>query len=252
MLAVVDPAYAERVRAMDADLSQRYEDNLSGFVAHVTAHADSLEAAYGAVESFITRHQAALAAHFAADPHKPHVALAAARGMRVLTVQLTQPTTGTRFTARDAGMADHAELLLDVLYPGKKVILLGHNRHVAHRALPEDYVSMGQHLHQRRGAEIYTIGMYLYRGSLADNARQVGQVPLPHTVGSLESILYHTRRRWSFVDFSTRANTPGTSWMFEPTTGRSTGVTPLLVTPRAFYDGVLFIHTVTPPRFLAP
>ncbi|HLM69604.1 MAG TPA: erythromycin esterase family protein [Longimicrobium sp.] len=250
VLAVVDPAFAARIQAMDADLTALHSTNVNAFVDLLRLHTDSLAGVYGRAEELIRQNRAAIDAHFAADPQKPVVALSAAYSMRVYIRQSVLPGGDERYATRDRGMADNVDLLLDQLYPGKKVIIWAHNSHIAKGRVIPGRVNMGSLINERRGAEVYTMGLFMYTGSAADNSRTVYDIPLPHPAGSLESILYRARRRWTFVDFSTRANGPGTSWMFQDTPSRSWGVNAERYTPRDFYDGVLFIHTTTPPEYL--
>lgn len=247
VIASVDSQYAAHVRTVDADQVDRYVANVLSFVEYLRAHSDSLIGEYRRMEDFLTQNQAALAQHFSADPQKPRVALAAARGARVFLQQYSAATGAESVRIRDEGMADHVDYLLDVLYPGKKVILWGHNGHVAEDSPPGEDPTMGAHLHARRGAEMYTVGLFMYRGTAAQNNREVYPILSPPLAGSLESILYRARKRWTFVDFSTRASTPETSWMFQPLTARSFGVNPEPIVPREFYDGVLFVDTSNPP-----
>jgi erythromycin esterase len=248
VLAVADSGFASRLEAMDAELTLRIEQYASVYVPYMQAHGDSLVRAYARAEELIRQNRAAIDAHFAADRQRPAVALAAARGMRVF-VRQSLLAGAERYSTRDAGMADNVDLLLDELYPGKKVIIWGHNSHVA-KTPGSGVVNMGSLVHQRRGSEVYTLGLFMYRGSAADNTRQVYPIPLPHPAGSLESVLYRARRRWTFVDFSTRTDGPGTSWIFQPIRARSWGVNEETISPRSFYDGVLLIHTVSPPEYL--
>ena len=248
VLAVADSGFAEQLQAIDAHITTLWDGSQANYGSFLTANNDSLGRAYARAEELIVQHRAAIDAHFAAEPQRPVVALATVRSMRVYLRQITQ-TGEERYATRDAGMADNVDVLLDELYPGKKVILWGHNSHVANAPVIPTRINMGTHVHQRRGAEVYTVGLYMYSGSAADNGRNVYSIPLPHPAGSLESILYRARRRWVFVDFSKRADGPGTSWMFQAIPSRSWGVNAETIVPANFYDGVLFIHTTTPPEY---
>lgn len=250
VLSVVDPAAADSLRVLDGRQAEMMATNIAGLGEFLRANADSLIRAYGRAETILRQNEAALAAHFSADPDKPRVALATVHGWLAFVRQMAAPTPAERYTARDEGMADNLDVLLDVLYPGKKVIVWGHNSHLARGQVVPGRMNMGGLVHARRGAEVYTVGLYMYTGQAADNGRTVYAIPLPHPAGSLENILNHARRRWSFVDFSTAAEGPGTSWIFRDIRSRSWGVNDETITPRAFYDGVLFFHTVSPPRYL--
>ncbi|HVH13776.1 MAG TPA: erythromycin esterase family protein [Longimicrobium sp.] len=249
VLVAADSGFSERLHALDAQVTALWDGGQTAYGAFLSAHNDSLTRAYARAEELIVQHRVAIDARFAAEPQRPEVALATVRGMRVFLRQIAA-TGEERYSIRDAGMADNVDALLDELYPGKKVILWGHNSHVANAPVIPTRINMGTLVHQRRGAEVYTVGLFMYSGSAADNVRTVYPIPLPHPAGSLESLLYRARRRWVFVDFSTRAEGAGTSWMFQPIAARSWGVNTETVVPRDFYDGVLFIHTVTAPPYV--
>jgi erythromycin esterase len=252
VLTVVDPSFAERLRDLDQKQVELNESfNVQAYSEWLRANADSLLRAYGRAEEIMVQNQAALAAHYAADPDRPRVVLATVRGMRAFVRQNIAATPAERYTARDEGMADNLDFLLDQMYPGKKVIVWGHNSHLAKGQVVPGRMNMGGLVHARRGAEVYTVGLYMYTGRAADNGRNVYTIPLPHPAGSLESILHGARRRWTFVDLSAPADGPGTSWMFQPIMSRSWGVNDEVITPRAFYDGVLFVHTTAAPEYLS-
>lgn len=251
VLAAVAPDVADSLGALDGRQAEMMITNVAAYAEFVRANADSLLRAYGRAEAILRQNEAVLADRFRAQPDKPRVALATVSGWSAFVRQMVAPTSAGRYSARDEGMAANLDFLLDAIYPGKKVIVWGHNSHLAKRHSQPGFVNMGSHVHARRGAEVYTVGLYMYMGQAADNSRRVYNVPLPHLAGSLENILNHARRRWSFVDFSTAAEGPGTSWMFQDVHSRSWGVNPETIQPRAFYDAVLFIHTATPPRYLA-
>lgn len=249
VLAVADTGFARRMHTTDSTITALWDSGVADYGTYVTVHNDSLRRAYARAGELIRQNRAAIDARFAANPQAPIVALAVTRGMDAYLRQVTQ-SGDERYATRDAGMADNVDVLLDELYPGKKVILWGHNSHVANAPVIPTRTNMGTLVHQRRGAEVYTVGLFMYTGTAADNARTVYPIPTPHPAGSLESILYRARRRWMFVDFSTRADAPGTSWIFRSTASRSWGVNAETIVPRDFYDGVLFIHTATPPPYV--
>lgn len=249
VVAVADSAFARRFFTVDSTVTALWDGSSVAYGAYLADHNDSLRRVYARAEELIRQNRPAIDARFASQPQRPVVALATVRSMGVLLRQITQ-TGEARYATRDAGMADNVDVLLDELYPGKKVMLWGHNSHIARAPVIPTRINMGTHIQQRRGAEVYTVGLFMYSGSAADNARQVYSIPLPHQAGSLESILYRARRRWTFVDFSSQTNGPGTAWMFQTIPVRSWGLNDETVRPRDFYDGVLFIHTVTPPPYL--
>ena len=157
---------------------------------------------------------------------------------------------------RDLGMANNLDFLLDELYPGKKVIVWAHNFHIQHRQNTRNAAdttiqsvrSMGTLVAERHRPDLYTIGLFMYRGSAAMNNR----VPYPIVQarsGRFESILHRAPWRYSFVDFSQAKRERGSEWIFTPITGLSWGTNPERFIPRDEYDGVLFIDTVHVPNY---
>jgi erythromycin esterase len=156
-------------------------------------------------------------------------------------------------------MADNIDFLLDKLYPGKKIIAWAHNAHVMHdRGSMKDVdgsglypQSMGSYVSSRHRNELYSIGLFMYRGQAADNGRAIYPVqpPLPQ---SLEAVMYQTRKMWTFVDMLGQSRSAGTSWMFDPIPIKEWGKNDYRFIPRNQFDGILFIDTVNPPQYYVP
>lgn len=155
---------------------------------------------------------------------------------------------------RDLGMADNIEFLLNERYPDKKIMVWAHNGHIRHTrgVMPDSaYGSssiMGMWLARRHRSELYTIGLYMYRGSAADNQRmpyQIRQAPR----ASLESILHQAPWRYAFADFSRAERERGSEWMWTAINAREMGMQPTRLVPRDAYDAVLFIDTSHPSAY---
>ena len=151
--------------------------------------------------------------------------------------------------ARDEGMADNLDFLLDKMYPGRKVIVWAHNFHIAKAPYREEKTrTMGSWVAERRGAEVYTLGIYMGRGvgTLNNRSRYEILAPEPDT---LEAIMASAGWRSSFFDLSD-PRTPADSWRRMPLRARDWGNVPVTLTPAQTYDGVIYIDTVTPPEYL--
>ncbi|MQA92660.1 MAG: hypothetical protein GEU90_20965 [Gemmatimonas sp.] len=138
---------------------------------------------------------------------------------------------------RDRGMADNLDFLADVLYPDEKIIVWAHNFHIQHRGFgtgrtPDVPIrTTGTFVAERRRPELYTIGLFMYRGSAAMNDRRVHPIT-SHEAGSLESILHRAPWRYSFVEMSRVGRRAGTSWMYEPIVAKEWGTNPQRIIPR--------------------
>jgi erythromycin esterase len=107
---------------------------------------------------------------------------------------------------------------------------------------------MGTWVVERHRPELYTIGLFMYRGSAAMNNRVVYPITQA-TAGTFESILHRAPWRYSFVDFSQAKRERGSEWIFRPITGLSWGTNRERFVPRDEYDGVLFIDLVHAPSY---
>jgi erythromycin esterase len=149
-------------------------------------------------------------------------------------------------------MAENIEFLADALYPEEKIVVWAHNAHICHdrQAMPGwPANSMGKWIVESHRPELYTIGLFMYRGKAAWNTREIYDVT-PAVSGSVESIFYRTRRKYCFLDMLGRERNDGNSWMFETVTAKSWGRTDWPLVPRDQYDAILFIDTVDPPRYI--
>ena len=152
---------------------------------------------------------------------------------------------------RDAGMAENLTSLARDLYPDRKILIWAHNFHIRHAnaSTPSTVRTMGSWIAERFRPELYTIGLYMNRGSAAQNDRAIYLInPAPQ--GSMEWVLAGAGPSALFVDFLHETQESGNAWMFQPVVTREWGVNSLTLTPREQYDGVLFIDRVSPPNYV--
>jgi erythromycin esterase len=249
LISPIDSAYAQRVFETD-----------SLFLAKRTEIAktdqDRLVAFYDSLAAFFRTHRRAIEAARRDDRNAAVIARQAAISMTYFVRQLASGPNMRGTEIRDLGMANNLDFLLDELYPGKKVVVWAHNFHIQHRQNTRNAAdttiqsvrSMGTWVAERHRPDLYTIGLFMYRGSAAMNNR----VPYPIVQarsGRFESILHRAPWRYSFVDFSQARRERGSEWIFTPITGLSWGTNPERFIPRDEYDGVLFIDTVHVPNY---
>ncbi len=155
---------------------------------------------------------------------------------------------------RDSAMAENLEFLLTERHAGKKFIVWAHNAHIRHSrgahvdSTPQETRQMGSWLARRRRAELYTIGLYMYRGSAASVYRVPYPIRQSHP-GSLESMLHQAPWRYAFVDFSNAKRERGSEWIWSALDALELGSQPDRVAPRTAYDAILFIETAHPPEY---
>ncbi|QJR35211.1 erythromycin esterase family protein [Gemmatimonas groenlandica] len=251
LVSTIDTAYARHVYTTDSVfLANRRPE-------YAAANKDRLVAFYDSLAAFITTHRRAIEAAHRDDPNAAMVGRQAATSMTYFVRQLAAGPNREGTEIRDLGMANNLDFLRDELYPGKKIIVWAHNFHIQHRentrATAADSSmatarTMGTWVAERHRRELYTIGLFMYRGTAAANDRRPYQIARSRT-GSFESILHQASWRYAYVDFSRARRERGTEWMWNRITGLSWGTQPEQFVPRDEYDGVLFIDTVHTPRY---
>ncbi|HEX5727014.1 MAG TPA: erythromycin esterase family protein [Longimicrobiaceae bacterium] len=249
LVRVVDPVYADSVTQVDVTFRFRISAEESERRAYLEASGDRLAAHYRELAAFFARHREAIAAAFPDRPEAARVAQQVAASIPVYIDELRQPNADASIPVRDRGMAENFEFLLQERFPGEKVMVWAHNFHIRHRNLevsPSEKFALGTAVAERHRAELYTIGLYAYRGRMRSNAGLRYDV-FPMPAGSLESILYRTRRKFAFVDLHGAPREAGTAWMDQPILTHSSGANPERMVVRDQYDGILFIDTVTIP-----
>ena len=256
VVGTLDTAYAARVYAIDIELQAgMWGMDLTPFA---TRERDRLVPFYDSLAAWIDRHKDRLAATFANDPAAPALARQTALSISTYVRQHAAGRDLSGMDIRDRGMADNLDFVLDVLHPRKKVIVWAHNTHIRHRgfgrepapaAMPAGQRTMGTWVAERHRAELYTIGLYMYRGAAAYNNRTIYMVT-PVSPGSLEAILHRAPWRYAFVDLSRPEEGPGTAWMRRLLVVKEWGVNPTSFVPRDEYDGLLFIDTTWPPAYV--
>lgn len=156
---------------------------------------------------------------------------------------------------RDRAMADNVDFLKNIIYPDEKIIIWAHNLHIRHNndQLDQDAYnkikSMGGWLHERYSEELYTIGLYMYKGQGAYVNREVYDIK-SHPANSLESILHSTEHKICIVNLMHSKIVSGNNWMVSEIPTKTWGLENLAMKPANQYDAILFIDSVSPPDYL--
>jgi erythromycin esterase len=211
---------------------------------------------YGGLELFFREHRSRLEER--AGPELTKIAERAAWSMLRFLEQLRAGIRRPNDTSeeggggiRDFGMANNLTFLANDLYPGKKIMVWAHNFHIRHdnTATTSRQPTMGQWIRERFRDQLYTIGLYMDRGTAAQNNRVVYPIN-PGPIDSMEWVMANSGSPNLFMDFLHQQRNAGNSWMFESTLQREWGVNAFRMIPRDQYDGVLFIDAVRAPSYL--
>ena len=258
VLGIVDSSYADEVARFDAEFITRIRSEGPRYARDNEAQ---LVAFYDRLASFIQSHRERLDAALPdAAPFIAHrTAIAMTVYVRQLRSFLNDPNDASadgHYEIRDVAMADNITALARERYPDKKIIVWAANLHVRHanHATSYGFHTMGSWLKERFGDELYTIGVYPYRGTFAGGDRSARA--LQPAEGTMEHLLSMAPTAPLFVDLRHQERNDGNQWMFEPVMTREpepigSAVLSVPIVPREQYDGVLFFDTISAPRFLS-
>jgi len=252
----IDPVFAQQVHDMDQAFIQGWAWNNYDYI--LTNYAD-LKTKYQALTSFLDSNAAQIQAAYSSRPLFPLVVRQAAWGMSAYLDDLynfalnTPAGSITSNADRDAGMATNLELLIENLYAGKKFMVWAHDVHIMHDATlysSQGWQNMGNWIYKKYGNRGYTLGLYMYQGTAAQNDRTLYTIS-PAGQDSVEGLLHAANDAFLFLDISTApAVSDETSWMYQDYSIREWGTNAGTMTVKGEYDGLLQIDTVHPPTYV--
>jgi erythromycin esterase len=240
----IDPGVAGDVEQADNDLLKHSDSSLEYFTK---TEGDRVNASYDAATAAFDENRQALARTYADRPLLPLVLRQSAWSMPRYIDEIRNNYSSR---IRDEAMATNVDELLDRFFPNQKVILWAHNVHLQHDANPVyGFPNMGHYLAERRGEQMYVIGLFMHQGQAAQNDRKVYDIGPPQP-DSLEAVMSRTGTAISFVDLLNQTRVPGNTWMFDGVPFKDWGVNDMWQVPRAQFDGILFVDTVHPPHYI--
>lgn len=246
VIDAVDHDYATEVLNADAETIA----GLRTGSAYAIANEARLLERYERLLKFLQDHRTELAAAFPGDP-RPMIAERTAFSVIQFVRQMAASTNNSQVTAiRDSGMAENFTFLARQLYPDRKIMTWAHNFHIRHaNVAASGGATMGTYVAERHRSVLYTIGLFMNRGTAAFNNRSIYAIQ-PAQANSMEGVLAAIGPSNLFVDFLHRSRQTGTEWFFDRTVTREWGTSNVSMVPRDQYDGVLFIDAVTPPKYV--
>ncbi len=249
IIQTLDPEYAGDVFRKDTEfLSNVFKTGEEYFIEN----EEKLKQYYGKLLAFFDTNMEKLLRRFPQDP-KPVLVARQSVWSFIRCVEYINAYTSEQEDEvyyRDHSMAVNLFYLSEKVYPGKKIMVWGHNYHLRHaQAAVSGENTMGYWVKKKFGPKAYTVGLYMYRGQLAGNDRKTVPVTPAHP-GSLEAIGYHARLKHFFLDMSNQIQVPGNSWMFRKIPCKSWRKDDMPAVLRNQYDGILFIDTTRAPEYI--
>lgn len=252
--APFDAVLAEQVAAVDQEFIGGRDPT-----GYATANVDRVGPLYTRLAALIAAHAAEIDAAF---PNRPGFAAALESSVRwtptFMDVLRRGSTDPDGMTLRDFGMAEQVEVLLERIHRGKKVVIWAHNAHIArdgglmtygHNPGWAHVRTMGKTLHERRAADLHTIGLFMVRGQAAHNTRSVYDIEPPQE-HSLEELFDGLRSPVAFVNMLNVPSGEGTGWMYEHLAAWDWGYKHISLIPRDQFDALLVVAEVHPPRYI--
>jgi erythromycin esterase len=249
LISKVDIRYANEVRNFDSLTTIKFK---SSSFPYSTQYKDSIKAGYSRLNSFIDQHYDSLILFYPDNPVYPLILKQSVSSTLAFLDELLFYLYNDIFkyyAVRDSAMAANVVFLKEKLYPQKKTIIWAHNYHIAKSGYPHavnpDSKVMGVYLAEKYGSELYTIGLYMLRGTTRDNNGNIIHVPLPVSSNSLEGILYQIRKKYFFVDLLHQSYSEGNKWMYNPVSAKSYGYANESMVLRNVYDGIIFLDSTS-------
>lgn len=259
VVAAVDPAYAEEVRALDWRFLRAYGSGRTIGQAYLREHRTDLIEGYERLNAFLIEHEAQLIRAFAStdDPLAPLLAQQTSYSMAQYIRQQTVDSTLENLETRDQGMAHNLIFLADRMRPDARIIVWAHNAHIQYNNQSIDLTGIEEPevasrsaawwLRQRYGDRLFAIGLYAVAGRMAMNDRSVITTSPIHPNSLEAQAIPDGAAGMMFL-----APTDGSCdplWC-EPTTAKFWGSADLPMVLSEQYDAVVLLREVNPPTYL--
>ena len=153
------------------------------------------------------------------------------------------------YESRDVWMARMVRWLADSTGTRRKIAVWLHNDHGRYGlwATPSGPAqSTGRLLRAWYGGAVYSVGLFMGRGQVADNSRRVRDVR-PIETGSLEALLSATNIPALWLDLS--KNNRIRQWFQRTLTYTRAGLAADTMAFGREFDGIIYIDSVGPPNF---
>ncbi|MGH4123981.1 MAG: erythromycin esterase family protein [Clostridium sp.] len=271
-LSKIDKTYAKNYAVFEVEYIESFYSVYLKYGEESYTHMDELneikakyEPKYIDLIRFINVNKDKLAAIYPSNPHIIDIAKKTLSD-RIKFIEMAMLDSRTSYEFRDKIMAENVEWIMNVLYPGKKVILWAHNDHLAKstsKILAKEngkwinsFTSMGELLNKKLKDKMYVLGLYMNSGNACTITTQknFNIDPMPH--GSLENLIMNSGYKNTFVDLSKhKTEDKYNSWMFNPIFAAEDGMTSEIIAPMSMmfvpkdqYDGIIVIDKVNAPN----
>jgi erythromycin esterase len=244
VLAPIDPELADRLVAVDTALFQLPEFGGKG------DEVDSWVLEHGEAAREIYARAAKLTQGWDSWVFR----LALGRIAR-LTIRAGTPAGVERparyYELRDEWMARAVSALAGSIHGERKVIVWLHNDHARYGSFSmssRPHRSTGGYLREQYGSAVYSIGMFMGSGRIADNGRNIREVAALDPQG-VESFLRTTDSPASYLVLRGNTDPVVVKWASENRPYLRMGIRPDRIVAAEEFDALLYIDQVGPPDY---
>lgn len=154
-----------------------------------------------------------------------------------------------RWAARDSAMASNTQWLIDNIYKGQPVIIIGHNFHIG--KYNENETVMGEILKAKYSSEMYSIGIFAGSGTYNDNSGKEVRIAPQDSVGlDIKHIITNLHSTATFLDIPDKL-LKGSDWLNQDITINDTFIdlqnSNKMVLSKTF-DGLILLKRVSPTK----
>jgi len=147
---------------------------------------------------------------------------------------------------RDELNAENALVLRDRVSATHKIILWAHHSHVAYNSVGDRIPSMGQHIREKVGRSVFTIGLFAGGGRFLDVAPlSVHGLPSINKVG-VERLLASVSSSSYFINLATLPTDDSSAGWLVPQRSRMEGRWTRSTVLARDFDGAVFLQSVSP------
>ncbi len=119
-----------------------------------------------------------------------------------------------RWIARDSMMAENVQWLAENIFQDQKLIIIGHNFHIAKHNEKEEV--MGEFLSEKYSEKMYSIGIFAAEGSYANNAGKAkAMLPADSENLDIKHFIKKINGYASFLPIPTQQRKIGSQWLFK-------------------------------------
>jgi len=153
------------------------------------------------------------------------------------------------YEVRDEWMAEAVSALADSINGERKVVVWLHNDHARYGNFGDGAIrSAGGFLRERYGEDVFSLGLFMGSGTIADNGRNERTIEEVET-GGVEDFLRVDGATASYIVLRDNTDRTMRPWSDSSRAYLRMVTTPMTLVPAAEFDALLYLDQVQPPGY---